>query len=140
MNKVGKFLIRFAALCILVVMTSLACSCDVSTPKVLAPVLYKGVNLSGAEFGSAVPGVKGTDYTWPTKTEVDYFTAKGMNTFRVQFKWERLQPSAKSAFNTTYAADLDELVVYATSKGANVLLNPQNFASIIVKIVVNFKN
>lgn len=135
MNKVGKFLIRFATLCVLVVMTSLVCSCDVSTPKVLAPVLYKGVNLSGAEFGSAVPGVKGTDYTWPTKTEVDYFTAKGMNTFRVQFKWERLQPSAKSEFNATYAADLDALVVYATSKGANVLLNPQNFARYYGKVV-----
>lgn len=135
MQKTRKFLARFAALCVIVLATVVACSRDVPMPKVSAPVLYKGVNLSGAEFGTALPGTKGTDYTWPTKAEVDYFTAKGMNTFRVQFQWERLQPTAKGVFNATYAADLDALVVYATSKGATVLLNPQNFARYYGKVV-----
>ena len=90
---------------------------------------FHGVNLSGADFtSSALPGVEGRDYGWPTHAEVDYFTAKGANTFRVGFLWERLQPKAYGELDATYAAKLDDLVAYATSHGANVILNPQNFA------------
>ena len=35
-----------------------------------------GVNLAGAEFGNNVPGVFGTDYTYPTHTEIDYYASK----------------------------------------------------------------
>jgi endoglucanase len=44
------------------------------------------------------------------------------------FVWERLQPTANGPLATAYAAKLEALVNYITSKGANVLLNPQNFA------------
>lgn len=91
-------------------------------------IKYRGVNLSGASFGSALPGILGKDYGWPTHAEVDYFTAKGMNTFRVDFMWERMQPKANGDLDATYAAAMDDLVAYATSHGANVVLNPQNFA------------
>lgn len=93
-----------------------------------AKMPYRGVNLSGAEFGSAIPGTFGADYTFPTNAEVDYYMGKGMNTFRVEFLWERLQPAANGALDATYASRLDSLVTYATSKGAHVVLNPQNFA------------
>jgi endoglucanase len=89
---------------------------------------YRGVNLSGGEFGSALPGTEHVDYEWPTNAEVDYFMSKGMNTFRVNFQWERLQPVAQGELQPTYAAKLEALVAYATSKRATVLLNPQNFA------------
>ncbi|MBX3260476.1 MAG: glycoside hydrolase family 5 protein [Labilithrix sp.] len=92
------------------------------------PVPYRGVNLAGAEFGDVIPGSEGRDYKWPTSAEVDYFLAKGMNTFRVGFKWERLQPSAYGELTASYLAKLDALVGYATSKGARVVLNPHNFA------------
>lgn len=92
------------------------------------PVPYRGVNLSGAEFGSALPGRYGTDYTFPTSSEVDYYMGKGMNTFRVGFRWERLQHSAYGAFDDDYFTRLDNLVRYATAKGATVILNPANFA------------
>lgn|GEM_PF-448952 len=91
-------------------------------------VPFRGVNLAGAEFGSALPGAFGKDYTFPTRTEVDYYMGKGMNTFRVGFKWERLQPAQRSAFDGAYFERLDGIVSYATSKGASVILNPHNFA------------
>ena len=91
-------------------------------------VPFRGVNLSGAEFGSALPGSYGKDYTFPTRSEVDYFLGKGMNTFRVGFRWERLQPAARSAFDGAYFERLDAIVSYAVSKGASVILNPHNFA------------
>ncbi len=92
------------------------------------PVPYRGVNLSGAEFGAALPGRESYDYAWPTMSEVDYYLSKGMNTFRVSFMWERVQPTAKGELAAAYTAKLDAIVAYATSKHAAVLLNPQNFA------------
>ena len=86
------------------------------------------MNLSGAEFGQGnLPGTFGTDYTYPTDAEVDYFTSKGMNIFRLPFRWERLQTSADAPLNTTELARMDAFVDYATSKGANVILDPHNF-------------
>jgi endoglucanase len=107
-------------------------STSTTTPPTSVPpstaVPYRGVNLSGAEFGSALPGREFYDYTWPSTSEVDYFVAKGMNTFRVNFMWERVQPTANGELAPAYTAKLDALVAYATSKRAAVLLNPQNFA------------
>ena len=99
-----------------------------STPPAAVPMPYRGVNLSGAEFGSAIPGREGWDYGFPTNSEVDYFRAKGMNTFRVGFRWERLQPTAYGEFDAVYFGKLDALVTYATASGSTVILNPHNFA------------
>jgi endoglucanase len=50
------------------------------------------VNLAGADFGEGnLPGTFDVDYTYPTFEEVDYFVGKGMNVFRIPFRWERLQ-------------------------------------------------
>jgi len=92
------------------------------------PLPYRGVNLAGGEFGNVLPGAEGKDYKWPTASEVDYYVGKGMNTFRVGFKWERLQPKANGDLDAKYVAKLDALVAHATSKGAAVILNPHNFA------------
>lgn len=91
-------------------------------------VPYRGVNLSGAEFGTALPGKEGVDYTFPTNAEVDYYLSKGMNTFRVAFLWERLQPTKYGALAPAYLAKLESLTSYATGKGATVILEPHNFA------------
>lgn len=95
------------------------------TPTVLP---HRGVNLAGGEFGTAIPGVEGRDYKFPTTAEVDYFVAKGMNTFRIGFKWERLQAQAYGSFDATYLSRIDDLVAYISKKGATVILNPHNFA------------
>lgn len=92
------------------------------------PLPYRGVNLAGGEFGNVLPGLEGKDYRWPTASEVDYYAAKGMNTFRIGFKWERLQPVAHGELEAAYLSKLDALVTYATAKGVSVILNPHNFA------------
>lgn len=94
-----------------------------------AQVIYTGTNLSGAEFGqTSLPGTYNTNYTYPTTAEVDYFVGKGMNTFRLPFRWERLQQSQNAALNPAELARLNSFVTYATSKGAYVVLDPHNFA------------
>jgi endoglucanase len=89
---------------------------------------YGGVNLAGAEFGSAVPGTPGVDFVWPSNAEIDYFHGKGMNVLRVPFKWERMQPTQNAALAGTYLAALDALVAHAASVGVKVILDPHNYA------------
>jgi endoglucanase len=70
----------------------------------------------------------GSHYTYPTQTEVDYFRSKGMNTMRLCFRWERLQRSINTAFNSTEFNRLHTFVAQTTAKGMHVILNPHNFA------------
>lgn len=91
-------------------------------------IKYVGVNLAGAEFGSTLPGTFNKDYTYPTRSEVDYFIEKGMNIFRLPFKWERLQHSANADFDTAELARIKNFVDYAASKEAYTVLNPHNYA------------
>jgi endoglucanase len=94
-----------------------------------AQVIYTGTNLAGAEFGeSALPGTYNTNYTYPTTAEVDYFVGKGMNTFRLPFRWERLQQSQNAALDSAELNRLTAFVNYATAKGAYVVLDPHNYA------------
>lgn len=97
-------------------------------PEPTGPVPFRGINLAGAEFGKAIPGVEGTDYAFPTVEELDYYIAKGMNTFRIGFAWERMQRVRYAPLSTEYADKVDDLVSYATARGARVVLNPHNFA------------
>jgi endoglucanase len=90
---------------------------------------YVGVNLSGAEFGeSQLPGSYGGNYTYPTPAEVDYYIEKGMNTFRIPFRWERIQRSLLAPLDATESARLASIVSYATSQGGHVILDPHNYA------------
>ncbi|MBL0163122.1 MAG: glycoside hydrolase family 5 protein [Xanthomonadales bacterium] len=87
-----------------------------------------GVNLAGAEFGSAVPGTINVDYAWPSNAELDYFRNRGMNVVRVPFLWERMQPAPNGSLDALYLASLDGVVVHAASMGVRVILDPHNYA------------
>ncbi|MCW6506513.1 glycoside hydrolase family 5 protein [Lichenifustis flavocetrariae] len=53
-----------------------------SSPAASLPAWITGVNLSGAEYNSASTRIY-FDYTYPTKSEIDYYTKKGLKLFRV---------------------------------------------------------
>jgi endoglucanase len=91
--------------------------------------LLVGVNLAGAEFGTPnhVPGVFGTDYIYPTHTEVDYYAAKGMSVVRLPFLWERLQHSENGPLDGAELARLDDVVNYTTGKGLKIEIEPHNY-------------
>lgn len=94
-----------------------------------AAIAYTGVNLAGAEFGEgSLPGTYGTHYIYPNNNEVDYFLDRGLNTFRLPFRWERLQPTLSASLNSTEFNRLNAFVSYATSQGASVVLDPHNYA------------
>ena len=90
-----------------------------------------GVNLAGPAFGaqnpSSVPGVVGTDYVYPTHSEIDYYASKGMNVFRLSFLMERLEHSQGGALDSAELARIDDVVNYSASKGIKTILDPHNF-------------
>ncbi len=105
---------------------------------------WVGVNESGAEFGSGnIPGVLGTDYTWPLTSSIDTLMGKGMNIFRVAFLMERLaQSTITAALDTTYLSDLSTLVSHITTAGGYAVLDPHNFgryAGAIITSTADFK-
>ena len=93
----------------------------------MASSLLLGVNLAGAEFGWNVPGVFGTDYTYPTHTEIDYYAAKGMSVVRLPFLWERVQHSEQAPLDAAELGRLDDVVNYATGKGLKIEIEPHNY-------------
>jgi endoglucanase len=93
----------------------------------MASSLLLGVNLAGAEFGSNVPGVFGTDYTYPTHSEIDYYAAKGMGVVRLPFLWERIQRSEFGQLDAAELGRLDDVVSYAAGKGLKIEIEPHNY-------------
>lgn len=88
-----------------------------------------GVSLAGADFGErSLPGKYGVDYIYPTTQEVDYFVKKGMNVFRIPFRWERLQQTLMGEFDSNEQKRLAEVVGYIVDKGAWAILDPHNYA------------
>jgi endoglucanase len=102
-----------------------------------AAIDYRGINLSAADFGyysatdgsqNQFPGIYGTDYVYPDDSYFDYFHDLGMNTFRIPFRWERIQPTLGGALDPDELARLRHVVDYAASLGANVILDVHNYA------------
>ncbi|MGC1479789.1 MAG: cellulase family glycosylhydrolase [Chthoniobacterales bacterium] len=94
----------------------------------IAQLEYLGVNLSGAEFGeNNLPGTIPDDYSYPGSSDIIDFVSKGFNTFRLPFRWERIQHSTGTSLNSAELMRLDNFVNFATSVGANVILDVHNF-------------
>jgi endoglucanase len=102
----------------------------VSMLRAQTPLRFTGVNIAGAEFASKkLPGKAGTDYFYPTSATIDHFSAKGMNTVRIPFLWERMQPALGADLNTAELDRLATVVSQATSRGMNVILDVHNYAA-----------
>ena len=82
-----------------------------------------GINLSGFIYSwSNDPGFMTT-----VKSEIDYFSAKGMTTIRLPLAWEQLQPGLNGALDAAYLATIRETVAYAARNGLDVILDLHNF-------------
>ncbi|WP_187260678.1 cellulase family glycosylhydrolase [Pontibacter beigongshangensis] len=86
-----------------------------------------GVNLAGAEFGSNIPGVFGTDYTYPNAAELTYFKSKGLGLVRMPFKWERIQPELNGPLDPVELARMRTFLADARARGVWVLLDMHNY-------------
>lgn len=90
---------------------------------------YVGVNLSGAEFNSRKkPGTLFKDYTYPAASDFSYFAGKGMNTIRLPFLWERLQPQLNGDLDAAQLALLKKSVDAAKANKQYLILDVHNYA------------
>lgn len=102
-----------------------------ATAPLVAPAAHVsllGVNLAGADFAAnKSAAVLGTDYTYPTHQEIDYYAAKGLNVVRLPFLWERLQPTMNGPLSARELSHVDDVVNYAASKGLKVVLDAHDY-------------
>lgn len=90
----------------------------------------KGVNLAGAAFSpTQLPGVYGRDFVFPSTDEIDYFTSKGMNVFRISILWERLQPELNGPLDGDEISRLQSFIAAANLHGASVIIDLHNYGS-----------
>ena len=90
---------------------------------------YAGANLVGAEFGeSQLPGKYGVDYYWPGDHDVEQYVAKGMNVFRIPFRWERMQPALEQPLDEQQLGYLKDVIAAAKDNDATIIVDPHNFA------------
>ncbi|KAJ5683375.1 endo-beta-1-4-glucanase B [Penicillium macrosclerotiorum] len=101
--------------------------------------VWFGTSESCAEFGNQnIPGVLGTDYTWPDTSTIKTLYDGGMNIFRVPFMMERLVPGTlTSSPDATYLQSLKSTVEYITSIGAYAIVDPHNFGRYYGNIITS---
>lgn len=98
-----------------------------------------GVSLAGAEFGPAIPsgeerGLFGKEYTYPIAEltpgyeSPQYFFDKGMNTFRLPIRWERLQHALGEPLDEEELERLLLTVKKLEELGAWVIIDLHNYA------------
>jgi endoglucanase len=82
---------------------------------------YTGINISGGEWQDGP--------FWPNAYEIDYFVSRGMNIFRLPFKWEKLQPTLSGEFDAKFWSGYLSVINYITvTKGLTVIVDPHNYA------------
>lgn len=91
-----------------------------------ADLCFRGLNLSGAEYGD-VDGQENINFFYPTETTKDYFASRGFDAVRLPFKWERLQPRLGEALDAAELERLKASVADLRRRGFSVILDPHNF-------------
>ncbi len=104
-----------------------------ATAGLSAEPCLRGVNLSGAEFGS-LPGTAHIDYDYPAAAEFQRIAA-GMAAVRLPFRWERLQPRLSEALDPAELARLDEAATAGAAAGLTVILDLHNFGHYAGKMI-----
>ncbi|WP_204165379.1 glycoside hydrolase family 5 protein [Methylobacterium sp. 17Sr1-1] len=97
------------------------------SPAAAAPTCLRGVNISGAEFGT-VPGRYGFDYLYPSAPTIGRFAGLGMTTMRLPVRWERLQPALRQPLDPEELARLEAAVSAATQGGMRTVIDLHNYA------------
>lgn len=78
-----------------------------------------GTNISGLEFSGLFQ--PNTEQTYA------YFRSQGMNTIRLPFDWNELQPDLYGSFDATAKQYLDDNIAWAQKHGLSVILDAHNY-------------
>lgn len=109
------------------------------------PSYLRGVNVSGAEFGAPFsldktskfsnknPGRYDRAYHYDGQATFDYLASRGIKLIRLQFRWERIQPTPGGPLNGTELGRLKGAVQRATSADLEVILDVHNFGDYYIE-------
>jgi hypothetical protein len=109
------------------------------------PSYLRGVNVSGAEFGAPYsldatsrfsnknPGRYNSAYHYDGQATFDYLASRGIRLIRLQFRWERIQPTPGGPLNGTELRRLKAAVRRATGAGLEVILDVHNFGDYYIE-------
>ena len=109
------------------------------------PSYLRGVNVSGAEFGAPFsldatssfsnknPGRYNTAYHYDGQATFDYLASRGIRLIRLQFRWERIQPTPGGPLDRTELGRLKAAVRRATGAGLEVILDVHNFGDYYIE-------
>lgn len=93
----------------------------------------RGINLSGAQLNPVrIPGVYGTDFIYPSSSELDYYSSKGFELVRLPFRWERLQPELFGKLDEAELGRIESFIAAAHARNMQVILSPHNFGRYFV--------
>ena len=101
---------------------------------VVRPPVWRGVNLSGAEFAhdaAHLPGVVDRDYRYPTANDLRFVAAHGHRMVRLPVRWERVQPALLGPLQAAELGRILETVARAAALGLRVLVDVHNYARYI---------
>ncbi|KAF9893633.1 hypothetical protein FE257_010945 [Aspergillus nanangensis] len=115
-----------------------AMAVPVQEKKRASPFQWIGTNEAGAEFGEdTIPGNYGTEFIFPDVSTISTLIDHGMNTFRIQFKMERLAPDMTGAWVDGYLQNLTTVVNAVTDAGSYAILDPHNYGRFNNEIITD---
>ena len=82
-------------------------------------IVERGVNLMGGW-----QSLYGSSDNFATTQQLDYYKSRGLNTFRVGFLWDKLQPTLYGPLDPTYLAKMDKLVADVKARGQKLTFVP----------------
>ncbi len=113
--------------CIAFTITGLVVSTlSVQAQEAARPRPAAGVNLAGAEFGTA-PGKAEKDFHFPSDSEFAWAKKKGFTIVRLPFLWERLQPALEKELDPDHLALLVTAADRARDNGLSIILDVHNY-------------
>jgi Ca2+-binding RTX toxin-like protein len=93
-----------------------------------------GINLAGAEFGSA-SGTYGYDYIYPSTSELDYFNSEGISLIRLPVRWEHLQRTLDGALDPAEIGRVHTFLDAAAARGMQVILDVHNYGRYFGQVI-----
>lgn len=96
---------------------------------------WTGINIAGLEFGMNTEGTLTAPIGIPPMEQIKHFASQNVNTFRIPFAWQRLQPTLNGPLDEQAFGALKQYVDQVTAVNARAIIDLHNYGRRDGKIV-----